>query len=319
MKGSDKGKPMVAAPGELYSTAQGAPVASTEQIYDYLKEKSQETINTEVQQKLNELEANQGRNDGLSEQQVQNKIDASLQSLNTENSGTLGSAVAKLISTVGNKPNNKNDHETRITALESTSPTDYSERLNIIEGNISDLGTGLSNVNTSIQSEETRAKSEESRIEGLISGLQDYVDEQNNIQNELLHVLKQSAIAEFDGIVDTATIRNVSTTEPVTKVIYVTSSKIFAASTQTTVFQTPVLYNNWPNRDLYMNDQLIPYTNKIYVYNGVSYIWDGDSLNPVGGEIIPETPATSTENQVPLDNLDNVRDISEGTKYNVIL
>lgn len=318
MKGSDKGKPMVAAPGELYSTAQGAPVASTEQIYDYLKEKSQETINTEVQQKLNELEANQGGNDGLSEQQVQNKIDASLQSLNTENSGTLGSAVAALASAVGNNTSGRS-HETRITALENTSPTDYSERLNTIEGNISDLGTGLSNANTSIQSEETRAKDEESRIEGLISGLQDYVDEQNNIQNELLHVLKQSAIAEFDGIVDTATIRNVSTTEPVTKVIYVTSSKIFAASTQTTVFQTPVLYNNWPNRDLYMNDQLIPYTNKIYVYNGVSYIWDGDSLNPVGGEIIPETPATSTENQVPLDNLDNVRDISEGTKYNVIL
>lgn len=318
MKGSDKGKPMVAAPGELYSTAQGAPVASAEQIYDYLKEKSQETINTEVQQKLNELEANQGGNDGLNEQQVQNKIDTSLQNLNTENSGTLGSAVAALASAVGNNTSGKS-HETRITALENTSPTDYSERLNTIEGNISDLGTGLSNVNTSIQSEETRAKGEESRIEGLISDLQDYVDEQNNIQNELLHVLKQSAIAEFDGIVDTATIRNVSTTEPVTKVIYVTSSKIFAASTQTTVFQTPVLYNNWPNRDLYMNDQLIPYTNKIYVYNGVSYIWDGDSLNPVGGEIIPETPAISTENQVPLDNLDSVRDISKGTKYNVIL
>lgn len=283
MKGSDKGKPMVAAPGELYSTAQGAPVASTEQIYDYLKEKSQETINTEVQQKLNELEANQGGNDGLSEQQVQNKIDNSLQNLNTENSGDLGDAVAKLIDTVGNKPNNKNDHETRITALESANPTDYSERLNTIESNISDLGTGLSDANTSIQTEETRAKGAETRLEGLINNLdediEDLNDELNNINSNILLQFKEKRTGTIS---DTSRFHAETIGCNPTAVFYYEQYKRFVVERNDQIFGywgCGNAYNNYSSN----GEGATPFKNRIYVdQNKLVYTWDGVTLRALG-------------------------------------
>lgn len=282
MKGSDKGKPMVAAPGELYSTAQGAPVASTEQIYDYLKEKSQETINTEVQQKLNELEANQGGNDGLDEQQVQTKIDTSLQSLNTENSGTLGSAVAALASAVGNNTSTKS-HEERITALESTSPTDYSERLNTIEGNISDLGTGLSDANTSIQAEKTRAKGAETRLEGLINNLDEDIEDLNNELNNInSNILLQFKEKRTGTISDTSRFHAETTGCNPTAVFYYEQYKRFMVERNGQIFGywgCGNAYNDYsPN-----GEDATPFKNRIYVdQNKLVYTWDGVTLRALG-------------------------------------
>ncbi len=336
MKGSDKGKSMVAAPGELYSTAQDTPVASTEQIYDYLKEKSQETINTEVQQKLNELEANQGGNDGLSEQQVQNKIDTSLQSLNTENSGTLGTAVAKLISTVGNKPNNKNDHETRITALESTSPTDYSERLNTIETNISDLGTGLSNANTSIQAEETRAKGAETRLEGLINNLDEDIEDLNNGLNNInSNILLQFKEKRTGTISDTSRFHAETTGCNPTAVFYYEQYKRFMVERNGQIFGywgCGNAYNDYsPN-----GEDATPFKNRIYVdQNKLVYTWDGVTLRALGlqfenssndsgsQEDEEETPTTIPEvaygdlNIATVYSYYTVTETTNGVKYKV--
>lgn len=324
MKGSDKGKLMVAAPGELYSTAQGAPVASTEQIYDYLKEKSQETINTEVQQKLNELEANQGGNDGLSEQQVQNKIDTSLQSLNTGNSGALGTAVAALASAVGNKPDNEDDHETRIKRLEN-SPTDYSGRLNTIETNISNLGTGLSDANTSIQTEETRAKGEESRIEGLITDPVTGLQAVMGAQTQNINSIKQSITVEFNKYENSSANLSSGSTNNPSVIAYIPKHKTFGAGTN------GIYVVNWPDKDLYINSETsTPYTNKIYICEGTCYTWTStDGLKPVG-TVLPsptddpeETPTTIPEvayedlNVATVYSYYTVTETTSGVKYKV--
>ena len=276
----------VAAPGELYNATynNGNPtyVTNTEQIYDYSQEKSQEDFNIEVAQAILDLQ-NNPQTGGCSEAEVNTIVNEKLDSLNTENSGALGNAVATLISTVGNKPNDKNDHETRIAALESTSPTDYSERLNTIEGNISDLGTGLGNANTSIQSEETRAKGAETRLEGLINNLDEDIEDLNNGLNNInSNILLQFKEKRTGTISDTSRFHAETTGCNPTAVFYYEQYKRFMVERNGQIFGywgCGNAYNDYsPN-----GEDATPFKNRIYVdQNKLVYTWDGVTLRALG-------------------------------------
>lgn len=329
----------VAAPGELYNATydNGNPtyVTNTEQIYDYSQEKSQEDFNIEVAQAILDLQ-NNPQTGGCSEEEVNSLISDRLNNLNSTNSGQLGESVSALAAAVGNKPSNKEDHETRIQTLEvkienQPSNTDVYTTEEVdqkIEGVRNSIGTLSNGVSTSIDGINTEINTINTEIGYLTTAvtqsLPNDISTLSDNTSASLTDLKKRITVEFYGTLDSTGISISSTYNNSTsnRVYYLSDRKTFVSG----LAGATLLYKDWAGRFLYTEEPGgTPYSSKVYVCKGICYGWDKDAqeLKTIEGSIdpgtSPVTPAQPQDNRASFDDLDTITDTSEGTRYDVTL
>lgn len=251
MKGTDIEK-MVAAPGELYSVTQNGPVASAEQIYDYLKEKSQEEINTE----LYELVGTPQEIDAYSKEEIDSKL---------------------------------NGINTHLNGLDDSKDT-INENLTSLESTVSGIESG---------------------IRSALRQAQDNIQTVNDSVEDLKEDYVKRCTVKFTKVItDTASVilENISAGET-SKVYYYKPGKTFIARAAD---QISGYYYTWDNYKLYQPGyKQNPYPEKVYICNGIAYIWDGSDLVAVGKNLEPDDTdpddGEKTQPYVPIDLDDNTK------------
>lgn len=282
MKGIDKGKPMVAAPGELYSSAVDNILASAEQIYDYTKEKTQEEINTELYELA---EASHQEIDTYSKEEIDEKL--------TSKSGEISAAYD---SSVAHTDSEIQELNTTLREYIHGVEQGASGAINVVDEKVD---SKVQEINNTINTLEQNIANELSEI----------TDDYNS-----------RATVKFDSIISQANILQQSTASDTVTVHYVSQNKTFVARPVGTV-GTSVCYANWKGRELYCKEALAnPYSEKVYICNGTCYIWNNNELQAIGGDVIIPTPGPSESTEIPTITrgaLNSLRSTDGGTYYTV--
>lgn len=282
MKGTDKGKPMVAAPGELYSSAVDNILASAEQIYDYTKEKTQEEINTELYELA---ESSHQEIDTYSKEEIDEKL--------TSKSGEISAAYD---SSVAHTDSEIQELNTTLREYIHGVEQGASGAINVVDEKVD---SKVQEINNTINTLEQNRANELSEI----------TDDYNS-----------RATVKFDSIISQANILQQSTASDTVTVHYVSQNKTFVARPVGTV-GTSVCYANWKGRELYCKEALAnPYSEKVYICNGTCYIWNNNELQAIGGDVIIPTPGPSESTEIPTVTrgaLNSLRSTDGGTYYTV--
>lgn len=142
---------------------------------------------------------------------------------------------------------------------------------------------------------------------------------QTDIQS-LATQLKECQVAFFQSILPSGTLIQQSATAESTPadVYFFTDAATFgfvpSASTGVSVAQ-PQYCSNWPNRAIYTTADLHPYASKLYfcIQQRKLYVWDGTTLQPVGGTEIQVDDTLSPTSTNPVQN--KVVTQALGTKF----
>ena len=139
---------------------------------------------------------------------------------------------------------------------------------------VDDTATAIKNVGTVIKTESERAKNAESK-------------------------LNTKATARFDGFQKTSVSVNEGESDsPITGVVFYTIENIFIGKTDGGSF-----YRYWDGESEYMNSATI-HRNKLYLYGGEVYIWDGNTLVDVTAGVKELIKAETTRAQTAESVLD---------------
>ena len=85
---------------------------------------------------------------------------------------------------------------------------------------------------------------------------------------------------------------------------FVPSASTGVSAAQPSLAASPQYYANWPNRAIYTDADLHPYASKLYfcIQQRKLYVWDGTTLQPVGGTEIQVDDTLSPTSTNPVQN-----------------